>query len=279
MSDNPIEILPLTRYVGAEIRGVDVSVKLDSSICEKISKVLYQYGVVFFRNQNISDEQFLAFAEEFGEPRVNPLTHHVDKIPSIAKIVKEPWHETSTGDMWHADHTFLASPMNTMLRAVEVPAVGGDTLWVNTQIAFEHLPQKLKEELSRMNALHSHSFLIKDRDYAKKYEEEHGTSALREKKSSTTKMQYHPVIRQHPQTGKDVLFVNPGYTVKFEGWSREKSEPLLSTLYDHCLKPEFQCRFKWDKGSIAMWDNSQTWHFAVNDYSGFRREMHRIVIG
>lgn len=279
MGNNSLEILPLTRNVGAEIRGVDASVKLDSSIYQEILKTLYRYGVVFFRNQSISDEQFLAFAQRFGEPRVNPLTPHLEEIPAIAKIIKEPWHETSTGDMWHADHTFLPSPMNTMLRAVEVPALGGDTLWVNTRVAFEHLPQKLKEQLIDMKALHSHSFLIKDRDYAKKYEEEHGTSNLRKQKNSNTKMQYHPVIRQHPQTGKDVLFVNPGYTVKFEGCSREKSEPLLSTLYDHCLRPEFQCRFKWDKGSIAMWDNSQTWHYAVNDYSGFRREMHRIVIG
>ena len=277
MSGVVLDVCPLTTYCGAEIFGVDLAQEHEREVYDDILTTMHRYGVVFFRDQAITDEAYLAFASQLGEPRVNPLTPHVEGMPAIAKLIKEAWHETSTGDMWHADHTFLPSPMNTLLRAIEVPSVGGDTLWANTRVAYEHLPDNLKEQVAGLRALHSHSFLIKDLDYAKKHQEEHGVAKQEELTEASTQMHHHPVVRQHPETGADVLFVNPGYTVKFEGWTRKESEPLLNALYEHCLKPEFQCRFRWRSESIAMWDNSQTWHFAVSDYAGQRREMQRIV--
>jgi len=277
MASVELDIQPLTTHVGAEIFGVDLAEGYDGQVYADIRAAMHRYGVVFFREQTLSAAEYLAFATQFGEPRVNPLTSHVEGFPAIATLVKEAWHETSTGDMWHADHTFLPSPMNTCLRAVEVPAVGGDTLWANTRVAYERLPEPIKEEIADLKALHSHSFLIKDLDYARKHKEEHGVGMSDDMSSATSEMLYHPVVRKHPETGADVLFVNPGYTVKFEGQSRAQSLDLLNKLYDHCLQPEFQCRFRWRPGSIAMWDNSQTWHFAVNDYAGQRREMQRIV--
>ena len=272
-----LDIQPLTTHAGAEIFGVDLAASYEREVYAEIRAAMHRYGVVFFREQTLTDAEYLAFATRFGEPRVNPLTPHVDGFPAIAKLTKEAWHETSTGDMWHADHTFLPSPMNTFLRAVEVPAVGGDTLWANTRVAYEQLPEQLKSDIAELKALHSHSFLIKDLAYAKKHKQEHGVGKSDDMASATSEMLYHPVVRKHPETGAQVLFVNPGYTVKFEGQSRAQSLDLLNKLYDHCLQPEFQCRFRWRPGSIAMWDNSQTWHFAVNDYAGHRREMHRIV--
>ena len=276
-----LDIRPLTTYAGAEIFGVNLAEHYQPEVYADIRAAMHRYGVVFFRDQDLSDAQYLAFATEFGEPRVNPLTRHVEGFPAIAKLTKEASHETSTGDMWHADHTFLPAPMNTILRAIELPALGGDTLWANTRVAYEQLSEQLKNEIAGLKALHSHSFLIKDLAYAKKHKQEHGggmgDDMSGDKASATSEMIYHPVVRKHPETGAQTLFVNPGYTVKFEGRSRVESLDLLSKLYDHCLQPEFQCRFRWRPGSIAMWDNSQTWHFAVNDYAGQRREMQRIV--
>ncbi len=272
-----LEVRPLTTHAGAEIFGVNLAQDYERQVYDDILATMYRYGVVFFREQELTHAEYLSFASKLGEPRINPLTPHVAGFPAIAKLIKEPWHETSTGDMWHADHTFLPSPMNTLLRAIEVPAYGGDTLWANTRVAYEQLPDTLKEQIAQLRALHSHSFLIKDMAYANKHQQEHGVAKPSDMAAASTEMHYHPVVRQHPDTGAEVLFVNPGYTVKFEGWTRKRSEPLLNTLYEHCLKPEFQCRFRWRPGSIAMWDNSQTWHFAVNDYAGQRREMHRIV--
>lgn len=279
MSKPQIDIRPLTTNTGAEIFGVDLSKPLTAAMQTQIQEALLDYGVVFFRDQSLSDSEYLAFGKTFGAPRANPLTPHVEGMPEISRLIKEEHHETSTGDMWHADHTFLPSPMNTVLRAVEVPAFGGDTMWLNTRAAYDALPEQIKSDIAGLKALHSHSFLIKDAAKAKKHKEEHGVKpAKADNKPQENQTYYHPVVRTHPISGKKALFVNPGYTVKFHGWSRKQSEGLLNMLYEHCLIPEFQCRFRWQKDSIAMWDNSQTWHFAVNDYAGHRREMHRIVI-
>ena len=276
---NKLKIAPLTTHTGAEIQDICLADELRTDTIQAINEALFQYGMIFFRNQQITDQQYLSFAEKMGTPRINPLTPHVEGFPAIARLIKEPWHETSTGDMWHTDHSFLPSPMNTLLRAVEVPEFGGDTLWTNTRAAFEALPEKLKEDISQLKALHSHSFLIKDRKTALKHQEEHGVAAPKKNEPPPNETFYHPVVRKHPHTAKPALFVNPGYTVKFEGWSQKQSAGMLSMIYDHCLQPEFQCRFRWAQGTIAMWDNSQTWHYAVNDYAGKRREMHRIVVG
>ena len=281
MVSNGLDVRPLTTNSGVEIFGVNLAEPYAPEVYADIRAAMHRYGVVFFRDQDLSDAEYLAFATKFGEPRVNPLTPHVDGFPAIAKLTKEASHETSTGDMWHADHTFLPAPMNTFLRAIELPAFGGDTLWANTRAAYEHLPEQLKDEIAGLKALHSHSFLIKDLAYAKKHKQEHGGGMSGDRggdmAAATSEMIYHPVVREHPETGEQTLFVNPGYTVKFEGRSRDDSLELLNKLYDHCLQPEFQCRFRWHPGSIAMWDNSQTWHFAINDYAGQRREMQRIV--
>jgi taurine dioxygenase len=272
-------VRPLTTHAGAEIFGLDLTKVLSEQAYDEIRTAMHHYGVVFFRDQHLSSEQYLGFAANFGVPKVNPLTPTVPGFSAISRLIKEASHETSTGDMWHADHTFLPSPMNTILLAVEVPEYGGDTLWLNTRAAYEQLPEHTKTEIADLHALHSHSFLIKDLDYAKKHKQEHGVEAMNQEFArSPTKMHHHPVVRKHPHTGAEALFINPGYTVKFQDRSREQSMELLNRLYGHCLQPEFQCRFRWRSGSIAMWDNSHTWHFAVNDYAGQRREMHRIVL-
>ena len=274
-----LDVRPLKTHAGAELFGLDLTQVYAEKVYHEIRAAMHHYGVVFFRDQSLTSEQYLRFASNFGVPKANPLTPTVPGFAAISRLIKEASHETSTGDMWHADHTFLPSPMNTILLAVEVPEYGGDTLWLNTRVAYEQLPKQIKNEIAGLYALHSHSFLIKDLDYAKKHKEEHGVEAEDKKMAAVpTKMHYHPVVRKHPETGSEALFINPGYTVKFQGWSREQSLELLNTLYEHCLQPEFQCRFRWRPGTIAMWDNSQTWHFAVNDYAGHRREMHRIVL-
>jgi taurine dioxygenase len=268
------EAKPLTGTIGAEIVDIDLAEDLDDGALDLIRRALDVHGVLFFRDQRLSTAEFAAFASRLGVLEQHDSLPTTAGQPEVALLIKEADHVTSIGDMWHTDHTYLSVPMRwTMLRAIEVPEFGGDTLFLSTVHAFAALPDGMKAMLRSLKAVHSRSFLIKDRKYGEQF--------LRERPSTRAAepaIAVHPVVRPHPATGAETLFVNPGYTVKFEGWTREQSAPLLRMLYDHCLQPEFQCRFRWAPGSIALWDNGQTWHYAVNDYQGRRRAMQRIVI-
>jgi taurine dioxygenase len=273
-TDAGFRISPLTTKVGAEILDIDLAVPQSEQVWDGIRDAFGRYGVIFFRDQDLTVEQYVALGEQFGALEDNDTLEHVPGLPQVGLLIKEPTHVTSIGDMWHSDHTYLAEPMKaTMLRAIEVPPYGGDTLFTHLGRALETLPEELKKTLRGLKALHSRTYLIKDGKYAEQYFKER--PARSEKLGATA---IHPVVTRHPETGEEVLFVNPGYVVKFDGWSARQSAGLLATLYEHCLQPEYQCRFRWRPGSIAMWDNRQTWHYAVNDYHGFRRVMQRLII-
>ncbi len=223
----------------------------------------------------MSPENEIAFAKKWGKININRFFTNVNDHPEIAMVLKEPDQKKNIGAIWHTDHSYDLKPaMGSILFAHEVPNKGGDTLFACMHSAYQGLSDSLKKKLSRMNARHSSRHV-----FGSIRAEKNDDTVGRIKNSDSAKQDaIHPVIVTHPETGQKLLYVNPTFTLGFEGWTVEESKPLLDYLYYHATKPEFTCRFKWKIGSIAFWDNRSTWHLAVNDYHGERRLMHRITI-
>lgn len=276
MRNGTIELEPVSAALGVEIRNVDLSQPQDARAIAEILAALNENAVIFFHDQHLTDGQFNAFGEAFGELQLNrsPVIKTIPGFPTIEEIRKEPHEVTNIGEEWHTDQAAQPHPsMGTILLAREAPPVGGDTLFINTAAVFQTLSDGLKRTLRKLRAVHSLSFLLENA--AAQHGDPDGRFA---DAGLATAEAVHPVVTTHPETGREVLYVSPGYTVRFDGWSREESLPLLDMLYRHAERPEFQCRFRWREGSIAFWDNRQTWHYAANDYHGHRRVMHRLVV-
>ena len=269
-----INVKPLSGNIGAEIDGVNLK-KISEEQFKEIKIVFGKYGVIFFRNQNLSPEEEIIFAELWGEININRFFTNLEGYPKIALVSKEPDQKKNIGGAWHTDHTYDLEPaMGSILFAHQVPKKGGDTLFSSMYAAYETLSDGLKDTLKNMYGRHSSRHVF-GTSRAERNDDTVGRIINSDKAKQDA---IHPVVITHPQTGKKALFVNPTFTLGFDGWSDEESKPLLSYLYSHATKPEFTCRFKWEEGSIAFWDNRSTWHLAVNDYHGERRLMHRITI-
>lgn len=269
-----INVKPLSGNIGAEIDGVNLK-KITKEQFKEIKIVFGKYGVIFFRNQNLSPEEEIIFAELWGEININRFFTNLEGYPKIALVSKEPDQKKNIGGTWHTDHTYDLEPaMGSILFAHQVPKKGGDTLFSSMYAAYETLSDGLKDTLKNMYGRHSSRHVF-GTSRAERNDDTVGRIINSDKAKQDA---IHPVVITHPQTGKKALFVNPTFTLGFDGWSDEESKPLLNYLYSHATKPEFTCRFKWEEGSIAFWDNRSTWHLAVNDYHGQRRLMHRITI-
>ena len=269
-----INVKPLSGNIGAEIDGVNLK-KITKEQFKEIKIVFGKYGVIFFRNQNLSPEEEIIFAELWGEININRFFINLEGYPKIALVSKEPDQKKNIGGAWHTDHTYDLEPaMGSILFAHQVPKKGGDTLFSSMYAAYETLSDGLKDTLKNMYGRHSSRHVF-GTSRAERNDDTVGRIINSDKAKQDA---IHPVVITHPQTGKKALFVNPTFTLGFDGWSDEESKPLLNYLYSHATKPEFTCRFKREEGSIAFWDNRSTWHLAVNDYHGQRRLMHRITI-
>ena len=269
-----INVKPLSGNIGAEIDGVNLK-KISKEQFKEIKIVFGKYGVIFFRNQNLSPEEEIIFAELWGEININRFFTNLEGYPKIALVSKEPDQKKNIGGAWHTDHTYDLEPaMGSILFAHQVPKKGGDTLFSSMYAAYETLSDGLKDTLKNMHGRHSSRHVF-GTSRAERNDDTVGRIINSDKAKQDA---IHPVVITHPQTGRKALFVNPTFTLGFDGWSDEESKPLLKYLYSHATKPEFTCRFKWEEGSIAFWDNRSTWHLAVNDYHGQRRVMHRITI-
>ncbi len=270
-----IEVRPLSSAVGAEIHGVDLSQELADSQFGEIRAAFHRYGVIFFRDQNLTPEQHIAFAERWGAINVNRFFTPVDGYPMIAEVRKEPDQQANIGGVWHTDHSYDTAPaLGSILYAREVPKLGGDTLFASMYHAYESLSEGMKQMLDGLKAWHSsrHAF-----GHTQDELESHMDGRL-QNADLATQDALHRVVITHPDTGRKALYVNADFTVRFDGWSAAESKPLLDYLYSHGSRPEFTCRFQWRPGSMAFWDNRATWHFALNDYHGQRRYMHRITV-
>ncbi len=266
-----MHIKPASGGVGAELLGIDLAQPLRQDVVADIRAALAEHGVIFFRDQTLTPEQHIEFAGKFGPININRFFRAVEGHPQIAEVRKEPEQKTNVGGGWHTDHSYDREPaLGSVLYAREVPDHGGDTLFSSMSAAYDALSDGMKHTLSGMRAVHSsrHVFGVGKKDDDPRYKNA----------EQATQDAIHPVIVRHPDSGKKVLYVNPGFTLHFEGWTADESKPLLEQLYRHAARPEFGCRFQWRQGSLAFWDNRATWHYAVNDYHGARRLMHRITI-
>ncbi len=190
---------------------------------------------------------------------------------------KEPDQKANIGGGWHTDHSYDQIPaMGSILLARETPPRGGDTVFANMYSAYESLSDGLKATLDGLNSVHSSRHVFgKTARYKNRGEDLKGRLG---NEDAATQDAVHPVVIRHPISRRKALFVNPGFTLRFEGWSEAESAPLLQYLYQQASRPEHTYRFQWANGSIAFWDNRATWHYAVNDYHGHRRLMHRITV-
>ncbi len=230
---------------------------------------------MFFRDQKLTPEQHIAFARHFGPINVNRFFRSIDGHPEIAEVRKEPHQKSNFGGAWHTDHSYDQAPAKgSILYALEVPEIGGDTLFASAHAAYEHLSDGLKQTLQGLRAVHSsrHVFGVDGPAYTNDLKGRVLNPEL------ATQDAVHPAVITHPDTGRKALYVNPGFTLRFEGWTAEESSGLLSYLYNHVQRPEFSVRFRWEPGSVAFWDNRSTWHLALNDYQGQRRVLHRITV-
>ena len=271
MADLRIE--PASSALGAVIHDVDVT-DLSDATFEELRKAHRDHGVIFLRDQKMTPEQHIAFAERWGRINVNRFFGAVPDYPQIAEVRKEPDQKVNIGGGWHTDHSYDVEPaMGSILYALEIPETGGDTLFASMYAAYDALSAGLKKTLEGLEAVHSSRHVFGDTSSTA------GELAGRIGNSqAATQDVVHPVVIRHPDSGRKALYVNPGFTTRFEGWSREESSPLLNYLYQHAARPEFTLRFEWKPGSIAFWDNRATWHYALNDYQGQKRLMHRITI-
>lgn len=274
MSATPLNLTAAGPAVGAYVDGLDLSRPMDAGTVEALKDAHATFGVLFFRDQTLSPEQHVALAEALGEINVNRFFSPVPGHPQIAEVRKEPEQLTNIGGGWHTDHSYDQVPaLGSLLYARELPSLGGDTLFASMYAAFDALSVGMQEMLGTLNAVHSSRHVF-------------GTQAVRPadltgrfgNAEAATQDSVHPVVITHPRSGRSALYVNPGFTVRFEGWTAEESAPLLNYLYAHSARPEFTCRFQWAPGSLAFWDNRCTWHLAVNDYHGRRRLLHRITL-
>ncbi len=269
-----IEIFP---DVGAEVTGVDLR-KLSTAEFEQVRTAFDQNGLLFFRDQHLSEDDHIALAERFGRINVNRFfAAHAD-YPQIALVTKEPEQKANIGGGWHTDHSYDHEPaLGSILVARELPPAGGDTAFVSMYAAYDALSSGLKQTLERLRAVHSarHIFgAALDEEYAAAMKGRIGNPTAADQLSDPI----HPVVIRHPLSGKKALYVNPAFTLRFDGWTKEESQPLLDYLYSVATADERVHRFKWRPGSIAFWDNRATWHFAQNDYQGHLRIMHRITV-
>ncbi len=270
-----MEIQPL-QGVGAEIAGVDLARELSNADFAAIRAAYAEHGVIFFRDQAITEEQHIAFAQRWAPININRFLAAHPEHPEIAVLTKEADQQENIGGAWHTDHSYDQIPaMGSILVARELPPQGGNTIFASMYRAYDALPADMQQKLAPLRAVHSARHIFgKGAEYGKSRGGRIGNAEAAEQLEDSL----HPVVITHPLSGKKALYVNSAYTIRIEGLPEQESRDLLADLFAHCVLPEFAYEFVWRPGSVAFWDNRSTWHWAKNDYHGYRREMHRITL-
>ena len=267
-----IRVTPIADAVGAEIAGVDLASDLADATVAEIRRAWLDHLVVFFRDQALASDAFLAFARRIGRPVEYPFVKGIEGFPEIISVTKLPHETVNFGGIWHSDTVYLdRPPMATLLVAREVPPRGGDTEFASMYAAYDALSPGMRRLLDGLHAVNSSAMA----DVSKTREDRIRDSGLAAEKEYVSQ---HPVVRTHPETGRKALYVNVAHTERFVDMTIEESRPLLQYLFEHSIRPEFTCRFQWQPGSLAMWDNRCAMHNPINDYDGYTRSMHRITL-
>lgn len=279
MAETTLELTPLVGALGVEVSGIDLGEPLGNERYHALHDALMAHRLLVFRNQDLEPDSLIRFGKQFGTLDVHPFIKALPDYPEVLPIVKEADERTNFGGGWHSEVSFYEKPaMGTMLYARDVPSRGGDTLLADGVAAFDALSDAMKEMLETLTAVHSAERVYAPGGaYQRRADDEDATTGVIMSELANKRVE-HPVVRTHPVTGEKILYVNRAFTVGIKGMRADESAALLGFLCDHATKSEFCSRLKWQKDTLAFWDNRSTQHYALNDYSGERREMHRIVI-
>ncbi len=266
-----IEVRPIAGALGAEVHGVDASQAMAAEVVAEIRHAWLDHLVIFMRGQTLTPNALVELARAFGEPMEYPQLKGIAECPFVTPVVKLAHERVNFGGVWHSDTTYLEQPpMASMLYAVETPPYGGDTLFANQYLAYETLSRGLKDALDPLTGVSTST----KAEVSKTREDR-----MRESGATLKSLVgEHPVVRTHPETQRKALYINVAHTSHFKGWSEDESAPLLDYLFRHQVRPEFTCRFQWQPGSLAFWDNRCAQHNPVNDYHGHKRVMHRVTL-
>lgn len=268
-----ITVKPYTKHCGVVIENIDLG-SLSESEMNTIRHTFIEHGLVFFRNQNITPKQHISFAEQFGNIIINKIFKGLPEHPEIAVISKDKNQKTNIGGGWHTDHSYDNTPAKaSIVVARKLPKKGGATRFANMYAAYDGLSDGLKRILKQLTGIHSNEHLYGKDGYFSKTDLSKQLS-----ESLSVNQAKHPLIIKHPESHKSVLYVNKAHTIGIENWTTEEAFSVLNYLYEHGIKKDYTCEFDWQPGSIAMWDNRSTWHYANNDYQGEERVLHRITV-
>ena len=262
-----LDVRPLTPAIGAEVYGINLADTCDSGTLAELNKAWLDHKVLFFRDQHITTDQHVAFCRQFGDLEVHPFVPSKPGYPEVMLLVANEQRKGNE-NTWHSDVTWRKEPsLGSMLRAIELPSLGGDTLFADMEAAYDALDADLQEQLLGMRAVHDFArvFRIQDPQRLAELHDEYPPVE-------------HPVIRTHPATGRRSIYVNGAFTDYIVGMERAESDRLLRRLYRQATIPEFQCRFRWEPDSFALWDNRCVQHYAVSDYFPATRKMERVTI-
>ena len=268
-----METAALSPHCGVEVKDISLA-EAEGEELDAVRDLIYRHGVAVFRDQVFSPADHIAFAKRWGGIDINNYFPLTDEYPEIAVVRKRKDQTTNIGGGWHTDHSYDQIPaMGSILVARELPPSGGDTLWAHMGAAYDTLPEETKKKIDGLSAFHTADHIYSP-EGAYAQTDQGGDLRGQDLKTGAT----HPVVIRHPHTGQKLLYVNPGFTINFVGQTREESLPLLKELFAHAMSPTLQCRLQWEPGTVAIWDNRTTWHYAMNDYQGYAREMHRITL-
>ncbi len=263
-SNTQFDLEPLTPRLGAIVHNIDLSKKLDDDVFDALYDAWIKHQVLFFRDQQITNQQHLDFGRRFGEFHIHPAAPYADDNPALMKIHTDKDSFRNNGEGWHSDVSADEEPpMATILHIKQIPSQGGDTLWADMYAAYEALSEPMKTFLCGLTATHV-------ADYS-------GFYGSHEPQRNNPRSE-HPVIRTHPVSKRKALFVNSGFTKRIKDLTRQESDALLALLFEHIKNPNFHCRFQWQTDSIALWDNRCTQHMAVWDYFPETRSGIRVTI-
>jgi taurine dioxygenase len=263
---------------GAVISGVDLAAGLPDAAVAEVRRALLDHQVVFFRDQRLDPEQLVAFSHRFGPPSPVPFVQPIPEHPEVIAVVREAseTHGYTFGGLWHSDFSFLpAPPFASILHALEVPPYGGDTIFASQTLAYSTLSVGMQSMLGGISGVHSAV-----NAYSPKMQAVHdsfvGMTVQTDESALQTRV--HPVVRIHGETEQPALYVNAQYTTGLHGFAPHEAKPLLDFLFAHSTRTEYTCRWQWQVGDVAMWDNRSVQHMAMADFTGHRRSMHRTTV-
>jgi taurine dioxygenase len=271
-----IETLPIAGALGAELRGLDLSQKLDDSSIDAVLEALYEHKVIFFRKQTLTPQQQIAFSAQLGPV----FTDHPAYLPLLEghpEVVVLDGQGGGRANVWHSDVSISPKPpMASVLYMKQCPPVGGDTMWADMTAAYDALSDRMKVYLEGLRAVHDLAGTVRNLVRERSQQTKAPTGTL--PTPGTLPHATHPVVRTHPVTGRKILYVNPTFTAHFEDLPPAEGDALLAFLFQHQNQPELQCRWRWEMGDVAIWDNRATHHYAIADYGDEPRTIHRVTL-